>query len=190
MVAKNKELLWQEFSNYYRLNDHQVEQFRRFYTMLLATNDIHNLTAITDLSKVLTDHFQDSLALAKAVDLKSIYSLADIGSGGGFPAIPLKIVYPHLKIVLIEVNHKKIEFLNEIISSLGLTDSHISGIDWRNFLRKTDFEIDIFCARASLQPEELIRMFKPASPYKDAQLVYWASRHWEPLPRVASFIVK
>ena len=190
MITKNTDLLWTEFSNYYHLSDEQVKQFKQFYAMLKATNDIHNLTAIMDLRKVVPDHFKDSLALGQAIDLAKVSSIADIGSGGGFPGIPLKILYPHLKLFLIEVNHKKVEFLHEVIEALGLQDCIVSDIDWRNFLRKTDYSIELFCARASLQTEELIRLFKPASPYNKAKLIYWASRHWEPLPRVVPFIKK
>ena len=187
-ISPDDLMLWSAFIERHQLTDQQVNQFRAFYQMLLKTNDIHNLTAITNLEKVLADHFDDSLALANAINISSLSSLGDIGSGGGFPALPLKILYPHLKMVLIEVNNKKIAFLEEVIEHLGLTDVIVDGHDWRNFLRETQYPIELFCARASLQPEELIRMFKPACPYKNASLVYWASRHWEPSARVEPYI--
>lgn len=182
--------LWQQFFSRFQLTVKQQEQFRRYYQLLVETNVLHNLTAITDLEKALADHFEDSLMLGKFVDLSTVIRLGDIGTGAGFPALPLKIAYPALPMLLIEVNHKKISFLEQVIGELGLTDVIISDLDWRTFLRKTDYEVDLFCARASLQPEELVRMFMPSSAYRGAQLVYWASRHWEPSPQAAPYVYK
>jgi 16S rRNA (guanine527-N7)-methyltransferase len=182
--------LWQNFFERQALMPQQQEQFLKYYSLLLASNDIHNLTAITNLSSILADHFEDSLALRLFYDCKTISMLSDIGTGAGFPSIPLKIVFPHLGVVALEVNHKKREFLQTVIQELQLDNVVVSELDWRTFLRKTDYPIDLFCARASLQPEELLRVFKPSSPYKDAQLVYWASQHWISEERIASFITR
>ncbi len=120
--------------------------------------------------------------------MAAIKSLADIGAGAGIPSIPLKIKYPHLVLTLIEVNHKKIQFLETVAQKLGLSDIFTCDYDWRTFLRKIEEPIDFFCARASLQPEELIRMFKPSSPYKQSLLIYWASSQWEPSEEVVPYI--
>jgi 16S rRNA (guanine527-N7)-methyltransferase len=137
------------------------------------------LTSITDLKSIIYYHFQDSLKIQHYIDFKALHTIADVGTGGGFPGIPLKIRFPHVKLVLIEVNHKKISFLEEVIRELNLTDITIYDEDWRTFLRKTDEPIELFCARASLQPVELIRMFQPSCVYRHAKLVYWASTHWQ-----------
>ncbi len=187
-ISAHDEVIWNNFAQRQVLSPEHIIKFKHYYDLIIRTNDIHNLTAITDLSRVVTDHFDDSLALRKFIALHELHQIADIGSGAGFPAIPLKIVFPHMALVLIEVNHKKIAFLESVVEQLGLTDVTITDLDWRTFLRKTDFSIDLFCARASVHPDELVRMFKPVSPYKEARLVYWASRHWVAPEKIKSFI--
>ena len=81
-----------------------------------------NLTAITEFQEVIIKHFFDSLALVNAVDLRKTESVIDIGTGAGFPGIPLKIAYPHLKITLLDSINKRIKFLNEVIQKLNLRD--------------------------------------------------------------------
>jgi len=188
-VDKNKEnTLWEAFSDRHKLTATQLEQYKQYYALVVCFNELFNLTAITQLSTFITHHLDDALALGKFYDMAAIKSLADIGTGAGIPSIPLKIKYPHLILTLIEVNHKKIQFLETVAQKLRLSDIFTCDYDWRTFLRKINEPIDFFCARASLQPEELLRMFKPSSPYKQSTLVYWASSHWEPSPEVAPFI--
>jgi 16S rRNA (guanine527-N7)-methyltransferase len=184
----NPEPLWKAFKERQNLTDKQLEQFKTYYQMLIDTNDLHNLTAITNLSEIIKYHFEDSLALKDAIDIAKLNSIADVGSGGGFPAIPLKIVYPHLSVLLIEVSNKKVRFLLDVIDTLNLDKCDIYDLDWRTFLRKTNYALELFCARASLQPEELLRMFKPASPYKASKLIYWASKYWQPEGAEAQYI--
>ena len=182
---------WQRFAKEETLSSAQLEAFKRYAELLIEWNEKSNLTTVIELPSIISYHFQDSLRLARIVDVTSLSSIADVGAGGGFPGIPLAIKYPHLSVVLIEVSFKKIQFLDEIITTLNLGDRvSIYDKDWRTFLRITDFEIDLFCARASLQPEELLRMFKPSSSYRATYLVYWASHEWEPSAKVAPFIQK
>ena len=142
------EMLWQTFFQHTGLTSRQGEQFKRYYDVLIKANEIHNLTAITDLEKVIADHFEDSLALTRFIDCTALTMLGDVGTGAGFPAIPIKILFPHLKMVLIEVNHKKRDFLQSLIELLGLQEMEVVDFDWRTFIRKTDYPIDLFCARA------------------------------------------
>lgn len=184
------ENIWEYFKEKNNLDSDKLKKFEIYYNLLKETNDLHNLTAITQLKSVINYHFQDSIALCDFLDCSKVKSIADVGSGGGFPGIPIKIIKPDLSLTLIEVNQKKVEFLNNLIDTLKLENCQVIDLDWRTFLRKTELDIDLFCARASLSPEELIRMFKPSCYYKNSKLIYWASKKWQPNSKEKEFIKK
>lgn len=192
MTIKQKpaDEVWEAFERDAKPTPRQLEQFQQYVSYMLECNQLFNLTAITDLPGVIRNHLHDSLALARFVDLKTITTIADIGTGAGFPAIPLKIMYPHLKVVLIEVTRKKQEFLTNVITMLGLEDVEIYGLDWRTFLRTTEYPIDLFVTRAALDDMELIRMFRSSCPYRNTVLVYWVSKLWEPKPKSKPFVTR
>jgi 16S rRNA (guanine527-N7)-methyltransferase len=102
------------------LNDTQIQQFIKYHEILVEWNSFMNLTGITEYEEVVQKHFVDSLVLSKAIDVNEVTSLIDIGTGAGFPGIPLKIAYPHLKVTLLDSLQKRIKFLNEVVSQLGL----------------------------------------------------------------------
>lgn len=104
------------------LSDVQFEQFMKYYEMLIEKNKVMNLTAITNFDEVMKKHFVDSLSLVKVCDLNGEFSLLDVGTGAGFPGIPLKIVFPNLKITLLDSLQKRVRFLQEVIEELGLKE--------------------------------------------------------------------
>lgn len=104
------------------LSDVQKDQFNRYYDLLIEWNDKINLTAITDKQEVIKKHFEDSLSISSVIDMNAVNSVIDVGTGAGFPGIPLKIVFPSLKLTLLDSLNKRINFLNTVVDELGLAD--------------------------------------------------------------------
>lgn len=177
-TAKNEQI-WLLCKDRFELSDKQLQDFKTYAHMLQTWNKKINVTALDDTLDIVNFHFMDSLEIAHYVDFKKVQVIADVGSGGGFPGLPLKILYNHLRLIIIEVNHKKQDFLKSVVAQLGIEGVQFFDLDWRTFLRKIDLPVDIFLARASLQPEELLRIFKPQSSYQHAQFIYWASQRWQ-----------
>ena len=104
------------------LNEKQISQFLKYYELLVETNKVMNLTAITEFDEVVEKHFLDSLSLCRVYDLKIDAKILDLGTGAGFPGIPLKIAFPNLELVLADSLNKRILFLQEVIDELQLKD--------------------------------------------------------------------
>lgn len=104
------------------LTDRQMTQFHTYFQLLVEWNEKMNLTAITEEKEVYLKHFYDSLLVGLKMDLNPQASICDVGSGAGFPSIPLKILYPELSVTIVDSLKKRITFLQELTSQLGLSD--------------------------------------------------------------------
>lgn len=98
----------------------QIQQFLKYYEMLVETNKVMNLTGIVDLDEVIVKHFIDSLLVVKVTDMTKYNSMIDVGTGAGFPGIPIKIMFPHLSVTLLDSLNKRLIFLNNVIKELQL----------------------------------------------------------------------
>ena len=102
------------------LSEQQQQQFQKYYELLVEWNEKMNLTSITDEHDVYLKHFYDSIAPSFYTDMDKDYSVCDVGAGAGFPSIPLKIVYPELKVTIVDSLNKRIQFLNHLAAELEL----------------------------------------------------------------------
>lgn len=132
------------------LNDIQKEQFEKYYNMLVEWNKVMNLTGITEHSEVNLKHFTDSLAIARVVDMSKVSTLIDIGTGAGFPGLPIKIVYPDIKVTLLDSLNKRIKFLDAVTEELGLSDVQTLHGRAEDYAKNKEFreKFDICVSRA------------------------------------------
>lgn len=112
-----------------KLTPEKLDQLERYYELLITYNEVMNLTGITQKEDVYLKHFYDSLTIVKMIDLTKVETLCDMGSGAGLPGIVLKIVFPNLKVLLIDSLNKRVEFLKIVIDKLGLKE--IDAIHYR-----------------------------------------------------------
>ena len=129
-------------------NDKQLEQLDEYYKLLIEWNEKINLTAITEKNQVYLKHFFDSLTVTKIIDLEAQNNLCDIGTGAGFPGIVLKIFYPDLNITLVDSLNKRVVFLNEVISKLGLKKIETIHARAEDYGKENREKYDIVIARA------------------------------------------
>lgn len=132
------------------LSDSQWEQFEMYWRWLIEWNERMNLTAITERDQVYVKHFFDSATLAACVPMGEVRTLADIGSGAGFPGLPLKILFPHLHVTIVDSLQKRIHFLNSLVDALKLSDVRCLHGRAEELAQKADFRdrFDVVTARA------------------------------------------
>lgn len=171
--------LFEKLRAEFQLSDEQMAKVRHFCDLLLEESKKQNLTGYRTLSDVLSGLFSDSMVAANHIDFKSLSSICDVGTGAGFPGLALKILFGHLKVFLIEVKHKKVKFLERVISELELDGVEVVELDWRTFNRQTNFDIDLFVSKAAFGELEICRMFRRNCNYNDKKFVYWTSQNWE-----------
>lgn len=128
------------------LQERQMEQFALYADMLLEWNRRMNLTAITDIHEIYEKHFLDSILPSFHVEMKG--SFCDVGAGAGFPSIPLKIVYPHLQVTIVETLGKRITFLQALCEKLQLRDVACVHARAEEYAKEHRERFDIVTARA------------------------------------------
>ena len=143
------------------LSKKQIKQFYDYMNILIEWNKVINLTAITEPKEIIIKHFIDSLTVLERIDKNS--SIIDVGTGAGFPGIPIKIAYPETKIVLLDSLNKRINFLNEIINKLQLENIETIHGRAEDFGRDTKYreKYDIAIARAVAPLNILIEYLMP-----------------------------
>ena len=130
-------------------DDDRISKLLRFYEMLVEWNEFMNLTAITEFDEVMVKHFVDSASIVKVL-IPSTEKMIDIGCGAGFPGLPLKILFPELKVTLLDSLNKRVGFLNEVIKELGLKDIEAVHGRAEDIARNKDFreKYDLCVSRA------------------------------------------
>lgn len=129
------------------LTKRQIEQFKQYFKILVEWNEKMNLTAISDEEGVYLKHFYDSLTIAFDFDFND-QSIVDVGAGAGFPSVPLKIVYPDLKITIVDSLTKRITFLNHLFKELGLENCKAISARAEDYAKDNRQKADIVMARA------------------------------------------
>ncbi len=130
------------------LKEEQLSALEVYCNYLLEVNMHTNLTAIKEEEQVYLKHFYDSLTLVKAIDLKNVNTVIDIGSGAGFPGLVLKIVFPNLEVTLLDSNNKKINFLKDLIKKLGIKGVHLVHGRAEDFVKDHRETFDLVTGRA------------------------------------------
>ena len=145
----NKEELEQLLIETFNIKDLSViESLYIYYEMLYETSKVMNLTTIVELEDAYIKHFYDSLLLSKVLDLNQSLTFADIGTGAGFPGLVLKIVFPNLKVTLVEPITKRCKFLQSVIDKLNLKDIVVVNDRAENYIKISRETFDVVTARA------------------------------------------
>ena len=158
----NKQIFLEELKKLgINLTNDQIDKLARFYQLLVTWNEKINLTTIIKEEEVYLKHFYDSLTLIKVVDLRQHLTVLDVGTGAGFPGIVLKIVFPNLKITLLDSLTKRINYLNEIIKELDLHDIETVCSRCEEYTKINREKYDLVVARAVSHLKILSEMIIP-----------------------------
>jgi len=130
------------------INEDRIKKLDKYHELLVEYNKVMNLTGITEKEEVYLKHFYDSLTIVKTVNLKEETSLCDIGTGAGFPGLVLKIIFPNLKVTLLDSLNKRVEFLKVVIDELKLDDIEVIHARAEEYALKNRNKFDITTARA------------------------------------------
>ena len=137
------------------ITEEQIEKFDKYYEMLIETNKVMNLTSITEYDEVIIKHFIDSLLVVNIFNINQSKKMIDVGTGAGFPGIPIKIMFPHLQITLLDSLNKRINFLQEVSKQVGIDNIEFESIETvhgraEDIARKEEFreQYDLCVSRA------------------------------------------
>lgn len=144
------------------ISEYQLNQLDEYYKLLITWNQKINLTSIIEEKEVYLKHFYDSLTLIKVIDLNKYETLCDIGTGAGFPGLVLKIIFPNLKVTLVDSLNKRIKFLDEVISSLNLKEIETVHMRAEEFSKINREKYDIVTARAVSSLNILLELIIPS----------------------------
>ena len=142
------------------LNENQLEQLHIYYEMLVSYNEKVNLTRIVNEEDFYLKHFYDSLTLNKIINLQEIKSLCDIGTGAGFPGLVIKIVYPHIKVTLVDSLNKRLLFINEVVKKLNLDNVELVHERGEDYIKRNQ-KFDLVTSRAVMRLDKLIDVCLP-----------------------------
>ena len=149
-----------------KLTKEQLKQLEIYYELLVEYNKVMNLTGITEKEEVYLKHFYDSLTISKIIDLNKYNNLCDIGTGAGFPGLVLKIVFPHLKITLLDSLNKRCEFLKVVIDKLNLKDIEVIHARAEEYAKDNRCKFDITTSRAVAHTSILLEYAIPMTKIK------------------------
>ena len=162
-----------------KLSDFQIKQFEDFFVALIETNKYMNLTAITDENEVILKHFLDSCLAEKNFPKNA--KVIDVGSGAGFPAIPLKIIRPDLQICMLDSLNKRVNFLNTVIEKLNMSGIYAVHARAEDFAKQNREKFDIATARAVAQLNTLVEYLLPFVKVGGCAVIYKSSKLQEEL---------
>ena len=158
-----------------------LDAFNKYYELLVEENSKYNLTNITEKNDVFEKHYNDSIYMNKIIDLNTVESLCDIGSGAGFPALPLKIAYPHLKITIIEPTLKRVNFMKMVCDMLDLKDVTIINGRAEDIIKDYRECFDVVTARAVANLQMLLELTVPYAKINGYVISYKGSNASEEL---------
>jgi len=175
------------------LTQSEIDLFYTYYEILIFWNKKFNLTAIEDEQEIILKHFVDSLILKLTIENEELEKVIDIGTGAGFPGVPLKIINQNLKLTLLEAQKKKVEFLKELIKELNLKDVEILWDRAENLGRMRGFRenFDLVLARGVAKPEIVLEY---AVPFVKINKIYLAQTtpksidHWKEVSKISEML--
>jgi 16S rRNA (guanine527-N7)-methyltransferase len=165
----------------YDLSQEHLEKFDKYFDFLIEYNKVTNLTRITEKTEVYYKHFYDSIALINTIDFNTVDSLCDMGSGAGFPGIPIKILYPNIKLTIIDSLGKRIKFLEQLISKLDIKNIDIINDRIEVFGKNNQLKYDLVTARALGSMQLIVEMALPMTKLNGSFIAFKSTRYEEEL---------